>query len=468
MPEQDNGGVSKMAPLAATPPSGRLPDGGASAVRRVASVVLRAPLDRRAWMELLACLIGLPLGLAGFIAVVVPLALGAGLSVTLIGTIPGLLLLVGSLALARALGWTYRRLAARLLGERVAAPPPARTGSGALGRLGARLRDGAAWRSLAYLAAKLPLSVLGGYAAGLWVLGVVNISYPFWWAGFRNHPPGTTLRPVPVITLLPMGRFEINSYAGTFAALAVGLATVLLAPWATRVVAGADRWLVRALLGPGAMEARVRDLEETRALAVDDSAATLRRLERDLHDGTQARLVALAMNLGMAREKLGESGGAPDADRARELVASAHQTATEAIAELRDLARGIHPPVLDGGLEDALRTLAARSSVSVDLRVNVPHRPTAAIETIAYFCAAELLANVLRHSRARNATVEAAERDGRLCLLVRDDGVGGARLGAGSGLGGLAQRVRTVDGRLAIDSPEGGPTEVVVELPLHA
>ena len=243
---------------------------------------------------------------------------------------------------------------------------------------------------------------------------------------------------------------------------------MLLAPWVTRAVVAADRWLLRGLLGPGALTERVRALEESRALAVDDSAAMLRRLERDLHDGTQARLVALTMSLGMAREKLGDGGQPPDADRARELVASAHETATEAIAELRDLARGIHPPVLDGGLADALETLAARSAVSVDLTVDIPVRPTAAIETIAYFCTAELLANVIKHSAARQATVEAAQRDGALRLRVADDGVGGARLGGGSGLDGLAQRVRTVDGSLAISSPAGGPTVITVELPLHA
>jgi signal transduction histidine kinase len=468
MLEQHNVGMSEMAPLTATPPSGSRPGGGAAGARRIALEALRAPFTGRASAELLSCLVGVPLGIGGFIVVVVLLGVTAVLSVTLVGTIPGLLLLVGVLALARSLGWLHRELAVRLLGERVPAPLPRRRGRGALGRLGAALRDVTAWRSLAYLVIKLPLSLLAAYAVSFWVLGLVNCSYPIWWAGFRNHPPGTTLSPVPVITLLPMGRFEVSTYAGTFAALAVGLATVLLAPWVTRVVVLADRWLVRTLLGPGAMEARVRALEETRALAVDDSAATLRRLERDLHDGTQARLVALAMSLGMAREKLGEGGVEPDADRARELVASAHQTATEAIAELRDLARGIHPPALDGGLPDALATLAARSAVSVDLRVDVPHRPTAAIETIAYFCAAELLTNVLRHSGARHASIEAGERDGWLWLRVRDDGAGGARLGAGSGLDGLAQRVRTVDGSMTVTSPAGGPTEVVVELPMHA
>jgi signal transduction histidine kinase len=460
--------MADMTQVTATPPSGGSPGGGALAARRVAGQVLRAPFTRRAWAELAYCLIGVPLGLLGFVVVVVSLALGAGLTATLAGTVLGLLLLVGGLATARGLGAAHRRLGRWLLGLRVAEPASLRRGRGPVGRVGARLRDGTAWRAVAYVLAKLPVAILGGYAVAFWGAGLVNMTYPIWWGGFRNHPPGVELSPVPVITVLPMGSFQVTTYAGTFLALAVGVGTVLLAPWMTRAVVAADRWLVQVLLGPGALSQRVRDLEETRALAVDDSAATLRRLERDLHDGTQARLIALTMSLGMAREKLGDGEGPLDAARARELVANAHQTATEAIAELRDLSRGIHPPVLDGGLADALETLAARSAVAVDLRVDVPVRPTAAIETIAYFCAAELLANVIKHSGAKRATLEAAQRDGVLRLRVSDDGAGGARLGAGSGLDGLAQRVRTVDGSLAISSPQGGPTVVTVELPLHA
>ena len=460
--------VADMTRMTATPPSGSRPGGGSLPARRVVREVARAPFTRRAWAELAYCLIGFPLGLLGFVVIVLSLALGTGLAATLVGTALGLLLLVGALATARGLGVVHRRLAHWLLGLRVPEPAPLRPGRGALGRLGARLRDGTAWRAVGYVVAKVPVAILGGYAVAFWGAGLINMTYPIWWGGFRNHPPGTRLDPVPVITVLPMGGFHIATYAGTFLALAVGVGTVLLAPWVTRAVVAADRWLVRGLLGPGALSQRVRDLEETRALAVDDSAATLRRLERDLHDGTQARLVALTMSLGMAREKLGDGDQPLDAARARELVASAHQTAAEAIAELRDISRGIHPPVLDGGLAGALETLAARSAVAVDLRVDVPARPTAAIETIAYFCAAELLANVIRHSGARRAALEAAERDGVLRLRVSDDGAGGARLGAGSGLDGLAQRVRTVDGSLAISSPEGGPTVVTVELPLHA
>jgi signal transduction histidine kinase len=460
--------VDEMATVTSSPPSGDRPGGGQLAVREIARAVLRAPFTPRAWAELAYCLAGVPLGIVGFVVIVVLLAIGTALTATLVGTVPGLLLLVATLGAVRGLGAVHRRLAGWLLGARVPAPPPFRPGRGPLGRLGARLRDASSWRALAYVLVKVPVSLLGCYAVILWGAGLINMTYPIWWGGFRNHPPGTQLRPVPVITVLPMGRFQVATYAGTFVALAVGAVTVLLAPWVTRAVVAADRWLLRGLLGPGALTERVRALEESRALAVDDSAAMLRRLERDLHDGTQARLVALTMSLGMAREKLGDGGQPPDADRARELVASAHETATEAIAELRDLARGIHPPVLDGGLADALETLAARSAVSVDLTVDIPVRPTAAIETIAYFCTAELLANVIKHSAARQATVEAAQRDGALRLRVADDGVGGARLGGGSGLDGLAQRVRTVDGSLAISSPAGGPTVITVELPLHA
>ena len=182
-------------------------------------------------------------------------------------------------------------------------------------------------------------------------------------------------------------------------------------------------------------------------------------------------MVAVAMKLGLAREKLGSAAGGTaqaDLERARELVDAAHRSAKEAIADLRDLARGIHPPVLDHGLGTALATLAASSAVPVELVVDLPERPSAAIETIAYFCAAELLANVAKHSRARHATLEAVHVAGLLRVRVSDDGVGGARIEAGGGLAGLAERVRTVDGTMEIASPPAGPTVVTMELPSHA
>jgi signal transduction histidine kinase len=216
---------------------------------------------------------------------------------------------------------------------------------------------------------------------------------------------------------------------------------------------------------------RVRELEQSRARAVDDSAARLRQIERDLHDGAQAQMVAVTMKLGLAMRKLGrmvDGTGQTDLDRVLDLVAAAHRGAREAVTELRDLARGIHPPVLDHGLGAALTTLAARSDLPVELVLDLPERPSASIETIAYFCAAELLANVAKHSGARHATLEAAHTPGLLRVRVSDDGSGGARARARSGLAGLAERAGTVDGRLQISSPPGGPTVVTVELPSHA
>ncbi len=212
---------------------------------------------------------------------------------------------------------------------------------------------------------------------------------------------------------------------------------------------------------------------------VDDAAARLRRIEQDLHDGAQAQMVAVVMKLGLAREHLGKAvagdgpSGASSPDRALEqraleLIDAAYHGAMEAISDLRDLARGIHPPALDEGLAPALAALAERSELPVDLTVDLPERPSPAIETIAYFCAAELLTNVAKHGSAEHVTLEAGHGPGVVWVRVSDDGNGGAHLEPGGGLAGLADRARTVDGRLQIVSPPGGPTVVTVELPSHA
>jgi signal transduction histidine kinase len=216
---------------------------------------------------------------------------------------------------------------------------------------------------------------------------------------------------------------------------------------------------------------RVQDLEQTRTHLVDDSAARLRQIERDLHDGAQAQMVAVTMKLGLAVKKLGgmtDGAGQTDVDRVLELVVAAHRGAKEAVTELRDLCRGIHPPVLDQGLGIALTTLAARSDLPVDLAIDLPERQSAAIETIAYFCAAELLTNVTKHSGARHATLEAVHLPGLLRVRVSDDGRGGARVEARGGLAGLTERIRAVDGTLRLSSPPGGPTVITVELPSRA
>jgi signal transduction histidine kinase len=209
---------------------------------------------------------------------------------------------------------------------------------------------------------------------------------------------------------------------------------------------------------------RARALQESRAKVVDEAAARLRRIERDLHDGAQVRLAALALALGEIKENL-EAG---DDSRTLPLVAAAHDNAKQTLAELRDLARGIHPPVLDRGLAPALSILRESSAIPVTVSVSIAARPSPAIEAIAYFCAAELLANATKHSGADRATISVTDQDERLLMTITDNGSGGARPTPDGGLAGLLERVQTVDGRLAVDSPAGGPTIVTVELPSHA
>jgi signal transduction histidine kinase len=210
---------------------------------------------------------------------------------------------------------------------------------------------------------------------------------------------------------------------------------------------------------------RERELTERRARVVDEAEARLRRIERDLHDGAQVRLAALAMTLGEIKENLVRKA---DAEPTIELAVAAHRNAKETLAELRDLAKGIHPAVLDRGLAAALSVLAEASAVPVGLSVDLAKRPSPAIEAIAYFCASELLANVTKHSGARRAEISVRDGDGRMVLTVTDDGAGQARLKPGGGLAGLRDRVQTVDGRLSVDSPAGGPTTVTAELPVRA
>jgi signal transduction histidine kinase len=391
---------------------------------------LVATYGGRAWRRLLYALLSGPLCCLGFLVVVLlcpPL-----LPVGLLG--------------ARGFGALYRWLARPLLGVAVPAP---------FGRLGSVLTDPTAWRSVLYLLVKLPVGLMTFVVTLMfWTVGGSALGYPFWYRT-ASHENSLGLRHSGI----GFGTLHFDTLPRSLLVAGFGLVVLVLAPWLTRALLWPDIVLIRALLGPS----RADRLRRTRALAVDDAADRLRRIERDLHDGAQAQLVALAMKLGLAREEL--AGGNPAAARA--LLEVAHHDAKQAILELRDLARGIHPPALDNGLEPALRTLAARGAVPVDLRFELTGRPAPAIETMAYFTAAELLTNVAKHSRARRACVKLTRpRDGRLRLTVHDDGIGGAH--PGGGLRGLADRIHTVDGTLDIASPPGGPTTVTVELPDHA
>ena len=440
--------------------------------RRTMRGLLRAPFTRETGRQVEYAALGLLLAIPGFVFIVVAVTLSLGMSLSFAGMLLGLPLLLLSLLGARRLGAVHRRLAGHLVGLRIPPPPALRPQPGRFGRARAVLTDPIGWRASAYLLIKLPLSVLGAIITCYLLFALPFLTFPIWWeilhvSGVALHLPAWVMWwPADPLVVAQ----DVHSLAVTFALVPLGLAMLLYCPWWLKNFNTVDGKLIARLLGPP-LEHRVRELEQTRAQAVDDSAARLRRIERDLHDGAQAQMVAVAMKLGLAREKLGGTiSGTEQADleRALELVDAAHRSAKEAIIELRDLARGIHPPVLDQGLGAALTTLAARSDVPVELVIDLPERPSAAIETIAYFCAAELLTNVVKHSGARHATLEVVHVAGLLRVRVSDDGCGGARIEPRGGLAGLDERVRTVDGRLQVASPPRGPTVVTVELPSHA
>jgi signal transduction histidine kinase len=253
----------------------------------------------------------------------------------------------------------------------------------------------------------------------------------------------------------------VDSLGGYVLLSVGGLVSLYLLGWVMLGLGRGHVWLAGALLGPTDRERRVVQLERARADAVDDSAATLRRVERDLHDGTQARLITVAMALARAEEQLATS----DATLAHELVSGALANTKDTLVELRDLVRGIRPPALDLGLGPAIQTLAARNPIPVDVAVDLPVRPSIGVETMAYFCVAELLANVSRHSGADQAAVRIVGDADELRITVEDNGSGGIQVANGSGLVGLRDRLAMLDGRLEIDSPAGGPTVVTVVVP---
>ncbi|MEU6825210.1 sensor domain-containing protein [Streptomyces atriruber] len=367
----------------------------------------RFAYSRYTWKEIAHLLVNLPMGIVGFVYAVSVLSVGIGLTVTVIG----LPLLAMGLLGARVLGRFERARARKLLGVQVdePSPMPGHRGQGFLGRLWSNLKDPVGWRTMLYGFIRLPWGVL------------------------------------------------------TFAVTVVGLVVLWpVLPFIVRGLTNADRAMVRGLLSPSdELERRIAELESDRGVVVDTAAADLRRIERDLHDGAQARLVALAMGLGLAKEKLLE-----DPDAAASMVDEAHGEVKLALQELRDLARGIHPAVLtDRGLNAALSSVASRCTVPVKVTADLPARPAAAIEGIAYFTVSELLQNISKHSGAKSASVDVWRADERLLIQVWDDGRGGARLDGGSGMSGLADRLGAVDGLFVIESPEGGPTTITAELP---
>ena len=435
-------------------------------LRRLALLIGGEPFRGRAWGELAFFVVSCAWAYAWLIALGFIGLIGALLTIVFVG----LLIVAGGLRAARAVGRTQRALAEAMVGEAIPSPDPFSPPPGFFPWLRAALLDTTAWRNVLYLIAKVPLGLFGAwFALSIWLRALASLLSAVIGHGLY-HVGGWGI----LGTLLGSGNSEPapSTWDARLGLLLLGGILLLLAPWPMRLVTEIDRRLMRILLGPDPSTARVRTLEVSRAKTVDAASSTLRRIERDLHDGTQAQLVALAMQLGQAKEKLAAiDAPANDGqlDCARELIAEAHRGAKEAIADLRDLARGIHPPSLDTGLENALATLAARSPVATDIAVAIDQRPAAPIEAIGYFCAAELLANVAQHSHATQASLSCSQHGPWLRLVVRDNGRGGADIkrdgSASSGLAGLADRVSAVDGQISIASPNGGPTSVIIDLP---
>jgi signal transduction histidine kinase len=271
---------------------------------------------------------------------------------------------------------------------------------------------------------------------------------------------------VPEQTRFDPAVLEITGRSGpwTWALVPVGVALAVAAYHLPRHLVRGQARLAAALLGPTAtarLSARVTRLTATRAAAVDASAAELRRIERDLHDGAQVRLVAMAMNLGVAEDVI-------DADPAgaKALLAEAKASAGAALTELRDLVRGIHPPMLaDRGLAGAVQALALDSAIPVDLELRLDRRLSPPVESAAYFAIAEALANAIRHSGAQQVQISLTDQGTALSITVRDDGRGSADPAQGTGLRGIHRRLSTFDGSLHITSPSGGPTVLQMELP---
>jgi signal transduction histidine kinase len=416
----------------------------------VISDVLRPWRDASTWWSLGCVFMDVAVGTVMFSVVVALAATSLALLITFPLALPVVWLLFVS---ARAMTAAERSRLASLLGERLTDPVPPLVARTPWRRLVERARSLDRWREIAYCVLALPRGLVTTVGAAIaWCGSAALLLLPL----YVSDLPGGTAK---------FWLFEVGAGPAAYAAAAVGLGgLVVVAPWVTRVLARLDVVTARWLLGPRRRDElgeQVGRLETRRAAAVDSAEAERRRIERDLHDGAQQRLVALAMGLGAARQRL-----ETDPEGGARLVADAHEEAKAALKEIRDLVRGIHPVILeDRGLDAALSAVVARSSVPVSLDVAVAERPSATVESAAYFVVAEALTNVARHAHATRARVAIARAGDRLIVEVRDDGIGGADPSGGTGLQGLRDRVTALGGTMHIVSPDGGPTTLLVDLP---
>jgi signal transduction histidine kinase len=436
------------------PPSRTLGDDmtDSSTSRRTGFVAtLSAPWRQpgRLWRALGATAVALPLGTVSFSVMIALLSTAAGLAVTVVFAVPFLWL---SFVVSRGLARLERSRVAVLLDTPLADPVPPLSATSWLRRLWERVQSPDRWREIAHHL----LAFFVGLVSFTFVVAA--------WAG------SLALAFLPVyVSALPgeSAKFwvaDVSQGPGSLAASLLGVVGVaVVAPHLTMAMGRLQVANARWLLGPrrAAIEEQLEQLEMSRSAAVDSAEAERRRIERDLHDGAQQRLVALATTLGDARQHFDS-----DPEAARAMVSDAHEEAKAALKEIRDLVRGINPFILqDRGLDAALSAVIARSPVPVDLDVRLADRPPPAVESAAYFVVAEALTNVARHANATRAHVAVARSGNRVVVEVRDDGRGGADASLGTGLQGLRDRVGALGGTMYVLSPVGGPTTITVELP---
>jgi signal transduction histidine kinase len=415
--------------------------------------LLRGLVSARTWLAFTHHLAGLVLAIVSFTLVVTGLALGVGLLPLALAGLPVLGL---TTRFADGFAAVERARFALLLGAEFPAWPadPDRSYRALVIPRRRTLFGRATWGRQGYALLRLPVScVTITLTLTFWATGLTLITLPLYW---RHLPAGgPSVNGNPLIT-------GAGVTPALWASGIIGLILLLAAPPLTRGLAAADAAIARGLLSPPrdvALKARVTQLEVSRERVVDAAEAERRRIERDLHDGAQQRLVALAMELGRAKAKFSD-----DVDAAAALVDQAHTDAKAALVELRDLVRGVHPPVLtDRGLDAALSGLAARCPVPVDLQVDVPVRPRPAVEAVAYFTVAEALTNS-RATHVRVIVEGGPGPAGSLNLVISDDGIGGADPSS-AGLRGLADRIEGIDGALSVESPPGGPTIISAVIP---
>jgi signal transduction histidine kinase len=401
------------------------------------------------WLALLFMITSFVVGLFWLVVLVTLLATGGGLAITLIG----LPILVGTMYAwiggAKAERWRV----GVMLREKIRDPyKPVPAGSSFWQHIWIRIKDGHTWLDLLYLFLLFPIGIAEFVIATVVVSFPLSfVTMPFWyWIGDDpSFGPG----------------WDVSSLPAALAVALVGIPLLLLMPYILVGIGRGHAHLAKALLGTDReqeLTQQVSHLTASRTQAVDVSLSERRRIERDLHDGAQQQLVKLAMDLGMAREKI-----ETDPEAAQALIVEAHEESKRALVEIRNLVRGIHPAVLtDRGLDAAVSALAGRSTIPVSVEVRLEERPSEAIESAAYFVVAEALTNIARHSQATEALVRIYRLGNRLLVEIIDNGVGGAQIGKGTGLAGLADRVGALDGRLTVDSPDRGPTTVRAELPL--